>query len=73
MTLPKDFAAAVGSDMRASQKRVLFVTRRTSAHVKSHDEEKVHQVPHLLTDLIWYQDVMKPCSADLGLTTEPDC
>ena len=28
MTPPKDFTAAVGSDMRVSQKRVLFVLQR---------------------------------------------
>src|SRR3974390_365363 len=48
MTSPKDFEAAVGSDMRASQKRVLFVTRRTSAHVKSHDEERLQMYPEVL-------------------------
>ena len=48
MTLPKDFAAEVGSDMRTSQKRVLFVTRRASAHVKSRDEERVQTYPEVL-------------------------
>jgi len=45
MTEPKDFAAGVGSDIRKSQKRVLFVTRRTSAQVKVSDEEKVQTYP----------------------------
>jgi quinol-cytochrome oxidoreductase complex cytochrome b subunit len=48
MSVPKDFSAAVGSDIRASQKRVLFVTRRTSAHVKSHDEEQLQTYPEVL-------------------------
>lgn len=48
MTVPKDFSAGVGSDVRASQKRVLFVTRRTSAHVKTHDEEQVQTYPEVL-------------------------
>lgn len=48
MSVPKDFSAAVGSDARASQKRVLFVTRRTSAHVKTHDEEQVQTYPEVL-------------------------
>ena len=48
MTVPKDFSAGVGSDTRVSQKRVLFVTRRTSAHVKSHDEEQVQTYPEVL-------------------------
>jgi quinol-cytochrome oxidoreductase complex cytochrome b subunit len=45
MTEPKDFAAGVGSDIRKSQKRVLFVTRRTSAQVKVSDEEQVQTYP----------------------------
>ena len=48
MSVPKDFSAGVGSDARASQKRVLFVTRRTSAHVKNHDEEQVQTYPEVL-------------------------
>ena len=48
MTVPRDFSAGVGSDVRVSQKRVLFVTRRTSAHVKSHDEEQVQTYPEVL-------------------------
>ena len=45
MTEPKDFVAGVGSDIRKSQKRVLFVTRRTSAQVKVSDEEQVQTFP----------------------------
>jgi hypothetical protein len=41
MTEPKDFVAGTGSNTRETQKRVLFVTRRTSAQVKSVDEEQV--------------------------------
>lgn len=48
MTTPKDFTAAVGSDMRVSQKRVLFVTRRTSPQVKAHDEQRVQAFPEML-------------------------
>ncbi|MGC9225138.1 MAG: hypothetical protein ACP5E2_14575 [Terracidiphilus sp.] len=48
MTPPKDFTAAVGSDMRASQKRVLFVTRRTSPQVKVYDEERVQTFSEVL-------------------------
>jgi hypothetical protein len=48
MTAPRDFSAGIGSDTRVSQKRVLFVTRRTSAHVKSHDEEQVQTYPEVL-------------------------
>lgn len=45
MTEPKDFTAGVGSDVRKSQMRVLFVTRRTSAQVKVVDEEQVQTFP----------------------------
>jgi len=48
MTAPKDFIVGVGSDTKVSQKRVLFVTRRTSAHVKSYDEEQVQTYPEVL-------------------------
>lgn len=48
MTEPKDFLAGVGSDIRKSQKRVLFATRRTSAQVKSFDEEQVQTYPEAL-------------------------
>jgi hypothetical protein len=48
MTVPKDFSVGIGSDTRVSQKRVLFVTRRTSAHVKSYDEEQVQTYPEVL-------------------------
>ena len=48
MTPPKDFTAAVGSDMRTSMKRVLFVTRRTSPQVKAYDEERVQTFPEVL-------------------------
>ena len=48
MTAPKDFIAGVGSDIKTSQKRVLFVTRRTSAQVKAHDEEQVQTHPEVL-------------------------
>jgi quinol-cytochrome oxidoreductase complex cytochrome b subunit len=48
MTPPKDFIAGVGSDVRTSQKRVLFVTRRTSAQVKVVDEEQVQTYPEVL-------------------------
>ena len=48
MTPPKDFTAAVGSDMRVSQKRVLFVTRRTSPQVKVYDEERVQTYSEVL-------------------------
>ena len=48
MTEPKDFIAGIGSDIKKSQKRVLFVTRRTSAQVRVFDEERVQTYPEAL-------------------------
>lgn len=44
----KDFVAGVGSDQRKSPVRVAFVTRRTSAQVKAHDEAIVQSFPEVL-------------------------
>jgi hypothetical protein len=44
----KDFVARVGSDQRKSPVRVAFVTRRTSAQVKAHDESIVQSFPEVL-------------------------
>jgi len=44
----KDFVAGVGSDNRKSPVRVAFVTRRTSAQVKAHDEPIVQSFPEAL-------------------------
>jgi hypothetical protein len=48
MTAPEDFVVGVGSDIKTSQKRVLFITRRTSAHVKSHVEQQFQTYPEAL-------------------------
>ncbi|MDE3104786.1 MAG: hypothetical protein KGK08_06395 [Acidobacteriota bacterium] len=48
MSTPKDFTTGVGSDVRTSQRRVLFITRRTSAMVKRTDEEQVQTYPAAL-------------------------
>ncbi|MFP5228252.1 MAG: hypothetical protein ACLGXA_11555 [Acidobacteriota bacterium] len=48
MTQPKDFVVGVSSDARKAPKRVVFVTRRTSAHVRSTDEEQVQTYPEAL-------------------------
>lgn len=48
MTEPKDFVAGISSDARREPKRVVFVTRRTSAHVKTTDEEQVQTYPEAL-------------------------
>ena len=44
----KDFVAGVGSDQRKTPVRVAFVTRRTSAQVKAHDEPIVQSFPEVL-------------------------
>jgi quinol-cytochrome oxidoreductase complex cytochrome b subunit len=43
-----DYVAGVSSDARKAPKRVVFVTRRTSAHVRSVDEEQVQTYPEAL-------------------------
>ncbi len=43
-----DYVAGVSSDAKKSPKRVVFVTRRTSAHVRSVDEEQVQTYPEAL-------------------------
>jgi len=48
MSEPKDFAADVSSDQRKAPVRVAFVTRRTSAQVKAHDEPVVQSFPEVL-------------------------
>jgi quinol-cytochrome oxidoreductase complex cytochrome b subunit len=48
MSTPKDFVAGVGSDARKTPVRVAFVTRRTSAQVKAHDEAVMQTFPEVL-------------------------
>jgi hypothetical protein len=48
MTDPKDFVAGVDSDQRRSPTRVVFVTRRTSAQVKTTHEDQVQTYPEVL-------------------------
>jgi len=44
----KDFIAGVDSNAKKSPKRVVFVTRRTSAQVKVADEEQLQTFPEVL-------------------------
>ena len=44
----KHFVADVGSDARKAPVRVAFITRRTSAQVKVHDEETVQSYPEVI-------------------------
>jgi quinol---cytochrome c reductase cytochrome c subunit, bacillus type len=48
MSDPKDFTAGMDSDARKSPRRVVFVTRRTSAQVKVVDEDQVQTYPEVL-------------------------
>ena len=44
----RTFSAGVGSDQRKAPVRVAFITRRTSAQVKAHDEAIVQSFPEVL-------------------------
>jgi len=48
MSDPKDFSAGMGSDARKSPVRVAFVTRRTSAQVRTTDEDQLQTYPEVL-------------------------
>ena len=48
MSDPKDFIAGMDSNARKSPRRVVFVTRRTSAQVKVTDEDEVQTYPEVL-------------------------
>jgi menaquinol-cytochrome c reductase cytochrome b/c subunit len=48
MSEPKNFSAALDSDSRRSPRRVAFVTRRTSPHVKAKDDALVMTWPETL-------------------------
>ncbi|HXR16680.1 MAG TPA: hypothetical protein VN777_10820 [Terriglobales bacterium] len=48
MTDPKDFIAGIDSNARKSPRRVVFVTRRTSAQVKTTDEDQIQTYPEVL-------------------------
>lgn len=44
----KDFIAGLDSDVRKSPRRVVFVTRQTSAQVKTSDEDQLQTYPEVL-------------------------
>jgi hypothetical protein len=48
MTDPKDFVTGIDSNAKKSPRRVVFVTRRTSAQVKAADEEQLQTFPEVL-------------------------
>jgi quinol-cytochrome oxidoreductase complex cytochrome b subunit len=48
MAETKDFIAGVGSDAKKSPRRIVFITRRTSAQVKVETEDQVQTFPEVL-------------------------
>src|ERR1700751_2818847 len=44
----KDFIAAVDSNARKSPRRIVFITRRTSAQVKAETEDQIQTFPEVL-------------------------
>ncbi|HLV85509.1 MAG TPA: hypothetical protein VKV39_00945 [Candidatus Sulfotelmatobacter sp.] len=48
MADPKDFIAGVDSNAKKSPRRIVFITRRTSAHVKAATEEQIQTFPEVL-------------------------
>jgi menaquinol-cytochrome c reductase cytochrome b/c subunit len=48
MTDPKDFVSGIDSNAKKSPRRVVFVTRRTSAQVKAADEAQLQTFPEVL-------------------------
>ena len=48
MADPKDFVAGVDSNAKKSPRRIVFITRRTSAQVKAETEEQLQTFPGVL-------------------------
>jgi hypothetical protein len=48
MADPKDFVAGVDSNAKKSPRRIVFITRRTSAQVKAETEDQVQTFPEVL-------------------------
>lgn len=48
MADPKDFIAGVDSNAKRSPRRIVFVTRRTSAQVKADTEDQIQTFPEVL-------------------------
>jgi len=48
MADPKDFIAGVDSNAKKSPRRIVFITRRTSAQVKAETEEQIQTFPEVL-------------------------
>lgn len=48
MAEPKDFLATVDSNAKKSPRRIVFITRRTSAQVKADSEDQIQTFPEVL-------------------------
>lgn len=48
MAYPKDFVAGVDSNAKKAPRRIVFVTRRTSAQVKADTEDQIQTFPEVL-------------------------
>lgn len=48
MADPKDFVAGVDSNAKKSPRRIVFITRRTSAQVKAETEDQIQTFPEVL-------------------------
>src|SRR5271165_3867122 len=48
MADPKDFVAGVDSNAKKSPRRIVFITRRTSAQVKVEGEDQIQTFPEVL-------------------------
>jgi len=48
MAESKDFIAAIDSDAKKSPRRIVFITRRTSAQVKADTEDQIQTFPEVL-------------------------
>lgn len=47
MSVPKDFVAVLDSDARKTPRRIAFITKRTSPHVRVKDEDRVMTYPEV--------------------------
>src|SRR6202167_5020421 len=48
MAESKDFVAAIDSNAKKSPRRIVFITRRTSAQVKAESEDQIQTFPEVL-------------------------
>ncbi len=58
----KDFIAGVDSNAKRSPRRIVFITRRTSAQVKAETEDQVQTFPEVLFRAAVAIQVLGPCA-----------